>query len=90
MSVTRSLRDEYDELVEFPPPASSLSPPLSSAAQHIHAVYNSGLTNFHDISRRHPRYTFQEIPEDLYDTAHTHPFNGTFFRDYPGEPVPER
>jgi len=23
-------------------------------------------------------------------TLHTHPFNGPFFRDYPGEPVPER
>jgi len=22
--------------------------------------------------------------------AHTHPFNGPFFQDYPGEPVPER
>ena len=22
--------------------------------------------------------------------THTHPFNGPFFRDYPGEPVPER
>ena len=22
--------------------------------------------------------------------THTHPFNGRFFRDYPGEPVPER
>ena len=22
--------------------------------------------------------------------THTHPFNGPLFRDYPGEPVPER
>ena len=22
--------------------------------------------------------------------THTHPFNGPFFQDYPGEPVPER
>jgi len=25
-----------------------------------------------------------------YTHTHTHPFNGPFFRDYPGEPVPER
>jgi len=26
----------------------------------------------------------------VYMYTHTHPFNGFFFRDYPGEPVPER
>ena len=25
-----------------------------------------------------------------WSLSHTHPFNGPFFRDYPGEPVPER
>ena len=25
-----------------------------------------------------------------FNYTHTHPFNGPFFRDYPGEPVPER
>ena len=26
---------------------------------------------------------------DVYTHTHTHPFNGPFFRDYPGGPVPE-
>ena len=26
----------------------------------------------------------------LHTHTHTHPFNGIFFPDYPGEPVPDR
>jgi len=35
-----------------------------------------------------PKQQSQSI--EGYDTEHTHTFNGPFFRDYPGEPVPEK
>jgi len=30
------------------------------------------------------------MPNQQCQSTHTHPFNGPFFQDYPGEPVPER
>ena len=34
------------------------------------------------------RYRFRRLHTPTH--THTRPFNGPFFRDYPGEPVPER
>jgi len=36
------------------------------------------------------RYRLIPPPTHTHTHTHTRPFNGPFFRDYPGEPVPER
>jgi len=43
---------------------------------------------FH-VSFLHANIYFLLLLLHTHTHTHTHPFNGPFFRDYPGEPVPE-